>query len=97
MSSSTFLDLFSKAAPEQLLAPIVVVSLVVVLCCWYGWRYYLRSFALSRQLQALIEAIKGVKQQPNARRRSALARIFNEHPLNHAWQEYAETLRARVE
>ncbi len=96
-ASSTWLELIHQATTEQLLAPIVVISLVGGLCIWYWIRYYRRSTALGLQLSSLIEAIKSVQQLPKAKRRAELNRIFTDHPLQHAWQEFAETLHDQYE
>ena len=97
MDYSKWLDLWDKATPEQLIAPVFVFSLVTVLCLWYLLRYFLRSFALSRRLKKLARQVRELKKLQPAKRRSELEQLFHEHTLGHAWQEYAETLHDQFE
>ncbi|EJT5132544.1 anti-phage defense ZorAB system ZorA [Pseudomonas aeruginosa] len=97
MDYSKWLDLWDKATPEQLIAPVFVFSLVTVLCLWYLLRYFVRSFALSRRLKKLTRQVRAIKELPPAKRRSELEQLFQEHTLGHAWQEYAETLHDQFE
>lgn len=94
---SKWLDLWDKATPEQLIAPVFVCSLVTVLCLWYLLRYFYRSFILSRTLKALVREVQAVKELQPAKRRIELEQLFREHPLGHAWHEYAETLHDQFE
>lgn len=84
-------------APEQLIAPIFVVCSVAVLCLWYLWRYFWRSFGLSRQLKALVCKVRALKELPPSKRRAELAALFEGNSLAHAWREYAETLHDQFE
>lgn len=97
MDYSKWLDLWDKATPEQLIAPVFVFSLVTVLCLWYLLRYFLRSFALSWRLKKLTRQVRAIKELQPAKRRSELEQLFQEHTLGHAWQEYAETLHDQFE
>lgn len=97
MDYSRWVALWNTATPEQLIAPVFVCSLVTVLCIWYLLRYFLRSFALSRSLKSLTRQVRSIKEQQPGKRRSELERLFREHPLGHAWQEYAETLHDQHE
>lgn len=97
MDYSRWVALWNTATPEQLIAPVFVCSLVTVLCIWYLLRYFLRSFALSRSLKSLTRQVRAIKEQQPGKRRSELERLFREHPLGHAWQEYAETLHDQHE
>lgn len=97
MDYSRWVALWNTATPEQLIAPVFVCSLVTVLCIWYMLRYFLRSFALSRSLKSLTRQVRAIKELQPGKRRSELQQLFSDHPLGHAWQEYAETLHDQHE
>ncbi|MDO9622869.1 MAG: type I Zorya anti-phage system protein ZorA1 [Pseudomonas sp.] len=97
MDISTLLNLWSNATSAQLLAPVFVVSLVVVLCLLYGIHYFLRSFLLSSRLKKLTRQITAAGEVAPALRRRELEQLFKGHSLEHAWREYAETLHNQYE
>lgn len=97
MDYSNWVGLWGKATPEQLIAPVFVFSLVTVLCLWYAVRYLWRSFTLSRQLKRLIQDLDAIRDVAPPKRRGELERLFEAHPLGHAWREYAETLHDQFE
>ncbi|MDC6380406.1 anti-phage ZorAB system protein ZorA [Pseudomonas graminis] len=87
-----------RAAPsEQLIAPTVVVGLVSVLCAWYLFRYFLRSFKLSSQLKRLTRTLDGAKTLAAPLRRAELERLFSSSQMQHLWREYSETLHDQFE
>lgn len=97
MDFTNWLDLLGKATHEQLTAPAFVVSLVTLLCLWYGVRYFLYSFVLSRRIKRVSKEVRAVGELQPAKRRGALEQVFQKSPLQHAWQEYAETLHDQFE
>lgn len=97
MDISTLLNLWSNATSAQLLAPVFVVSLVIVLCLLYGIHYFFRSFLLSSRLKKLTRQIKAAGEIAPALRRRELEQLFKGHSLGHAWREYAETLHNQYE
>ncbi len=76
----------------QFWAPSFVGAVVLLLLSWYGWRYFFRSFALSRQLKALTRGMKAAKAKTPAQRRDAAAMLFKGQRFEHLWKEYSETL-----
>lgn len=97
MDFSTLVQLWSAASSEQLIAPRMVVSLVVILCVWYLIRYFYRSFRLSARLKRLTASLLIAKTLPAPQRRSELESLFKGTNLDHSWQEYAETLHDQFE
>ncbi|MDE7855375.1 hypothetical protein NW796_27610, partial [Escherichia coli] len=68
-----------------------------LLCLWYGVRYFLYSFVLSRRIKRVSKEVRAVGELQPAKRRGALEQVFQKPPLQHAWQEYAETLHDQFE
>lgn len=97
MDTSTLLNLWSNAAPEQKFAPIFVVGLVGIFCTLYVLHYFFRSFLLSSRLKRLTKQIEGAAEIGPALRRKELEQLFKGHAWEHAWHEYAETLHNQYE
>lgn len=97
MDFSVLWHLWRAAPSEQLIAPTVVVGLVSVLCLWYLFRYFLRSFRLTSQLKRLIKSLEGAKTLAAPLRRAELERLFSASQMQHLWREYSETLHDQFE
>ncbi len=97
MDFSTLLHLWGVASSEQLIAPKMVVGFVFVLCAWYFFRYFCRSFKLGNQLKNLTKRVQGVNALAPSQRRSELEQLFKGSRLEHSWREYAETLHDQFE
>lgn len=94
---NTLTDIWSNATTQQLIAPVTVTTLVAVLCIWYVLRYLYPSFKLSKTFRQLHNGVLAIKVRPPTERRAALEKLFEGHSLEHAWQEYAETLHDQFE
>ncbi len=93
------LNLFinTLVAVKPFIVPVSVISIVVLLLLLFLFRYFSKSFVIVHRLKKLTERLKEIKKSQVSEQIQQLETVFNAHALEHAWNEFSETLHKQYQ
>ena len=76
----------------QVLAPVVVITLVLGFSLWFFFSYWMPAGRLIKTLKAMNQNLAKVRGMERGQRKKQAAKVFEASPLALLWSEYADTL-----